>query len=68
MNQQKTQGERIADLLRPKYRTSMEIQRECISTCWWKRLDEYLARNPKEKLVKKPGPQGLTLYRIQKAA
>ena len=69
MNQHKTQGERIAAELKRRARTSMEIQQLGISTCWHKRLAEYLMRKqPTEALVKTKNANGLTTYRIRKAA
>lgn len=58
------QGRRLIALLKRRSMTSMELLRTGVSTCWWKRVSESLARD--ERLHKRKNNQGLLVYRVVK--
>lgn len=57
-----TQGRQLIKMLKHRPMTSLELLMTGISTCWWKRVSESLAKGESLKIVGKRGRSNI--YRV----
>jgi len=67
VNRYATHGALLAEKLKTKPHTYLDMCLLCISTSPWRRILEWLDHNPKWKLVKGKSTKGLTTWRVVKA-